>query len=433
MGSTCWELYCLEHKIQPNGQIEDNREPELDDDGIETFFVHPSTGKFVPRAIMVDLEPSVISEFRNSKHQGLFHPDQLISGKEDAANNFARGYYTVGQKLLEKVYEKIRIIAENCHGLMGFLIFHSLGGGTGSGFYSLLMETLCRQYPKKSILEFTISPSPTISTAVVEPYNAILSTSSTLDDSICSFMVDNEALYDVCRRKLGLDRPNYSSLNRLISQVVSSITASMRFNGALNVDLSEFQTNLVPYPRIHFPICAYAPVSSTAQVDHNTMTVAELTTECFEPNNLLAKCDTMSGKYMACCLLYRGDVVPKDVNFAIAYIKQKKSIQFVDWSPTGFKVGINCQPPTAIPNGEIAQVQRAVAMLSNTTAIVDVWSRLNRQFNLMYKKRAFVHWYQSEGMELDEFGEARENLSALELDYSEIYQNLEEEIDEEEI
>lgn len=72
----------------------------------------------------------------------------------------------------------------------------------------------------------------------------------------------------------------------------------MRFNGALNVDLSEFQTNLVPYPRIHFPICAYAPVASTAQVDHNTMTVAELTTECFEPNNLLAKCDTMSGKYM---------------------------------------------------------------------------------------------------------------------------------------
>lgn len=70
-------------------------------------------------------------------------------------------------------------------------------------------------------------------------------------------------------------------------------------------------------------------------------------------------------------------------------------------------------------------------MLSNTTAIVDVWSRLNRQFNLMYKKRAFVHWYQSEGMELDEFSEARENLSALELDYSEIYQNLDSEIDDE--
>lgn len=59
----------------------------------------------------------------------------------------------------------------------------------------------------------------------------------------------------------------------------------------------------------------------------------------------MVKCDPRHGKYMACCLLYRGDVVPKDVNAAIATIKTKRSIQFVDWCPTGFKVGINYQPP----------------------------------------------------------------------------------------
>lgn len=96
----------------------------------------------------------------------------------------------------------------------------------------------------------------------------------------------------------------------------------------------------MPFPRIHFPLCAYAPVSSIAKVDHNAMTIPELTAECFEPPNLLAKCDPRQGKYMACCLLYRGDVVPKDVNFAIACIKQKRGIQFVDWCPTGFKVFI---------------------------------------------------------------------------------------------
>jgi len=61
-------------------------------------------------------------------------------------------------------------------------------------------------------------------------------------------------LVDICRRNLDIERPTYTNLNRLLAQVVSSITASLRFDGALNVDLTEFQTNLVPYPRIHFPL-----------------------------------------------------------------------------------------------------------------------------------------------------------------------------------
>lgn len=96
-----------------------------------------------------------------------------------------------------------------------------------------------------------------VSTAVVEPYNSILTTHTTLEHSDCAFMVDNEAIYDICRRNLDIERPTYTNLNRLIGQIVSSITASLRFDGALNVDLTEFQTNLVPYPRIHFPLATW--------------------------------------------------------------------------------------------------------------------------------------------------------------------------------
>merc|ERR1719337_51781 len=68
---------------------------------------------------------------------------------------------------------------------------------------------------------------------------------------------------------------------------------------------------------------------------------------------------------MACCMMYRGDVVPKDVNAAVATIKTKRTIQFVDWSPTGFKCGINYQLPTVVPGGDLAKVMRAVCMISN--------------------------------------------------------------------
>ena len=110
----------------------------------------------------------------------------------------------------------------------------------------------------------------------------------------------------------------------------------------MNVDLTEFQTNLVPYPRIHFPLVTLSPLVSKEDSGHSTFSVQDLVNSCFNQNgeNQMVKCRTDEGKFMACCLLFRGDVVPKDVNAAIAKVKQQRSIQFVDWCPTGFKVSL---------------------------------------------------------------------------------------------
>jgi len=420
IGNACWELFCLEHGIQPDGQMPSDKTIGGGDDAFNTFFSETGAGKHVPRCVMVDLEPTVVDEVRTGTYRQLFHPEQLISGKEDAANNFARGHYTIGKEIVYLVLDRIRKLADNCTGLQGFMVYNAVGGGTGSGLCCLMLERLSVDYGKKSKISFTLWACPQVATAVVEPYNTVLCVHSLLEHTDVTIMYDNEALYDICRRNLDIERPTYTNLNRLLAQIISSLTASLRFDGALNVDITEFQTNLVPYPRIHFMLSSYAPIISAEKAYHEQLSVAEITMSVFEPAAMFVKCDPRHGKYMACCMMYRGDVVPKDVNASVATIKTKRTIQFVDWCPTGFKCGINYQPPTVVPGGDLAKVMRACCMISNSTAIAEVFSRIDHKFDLMYSKRAFVHHYVGEGMEEGEFSEAREDLAALEKDYEEV-------------
>ncbi|WKX97512.1 hypothetical protein Q1695_013290 [Nippostrongylus brasiliensis] len=416
IGNACWELFCLEHGIDPDGTRGENN---VEAGSEQTFFAETHTGRFVPRAVFADLEPSVIDTIRNGQYKKLFSYDQMVAGKEDAANNFARGFYTTGRESLNKVRDNIRKMAENCSSLQGFMVFHSMGGGTGSGYESLLMEHLCSEFDGNNKFEFSIYPAPTKSTAMVEPYNAVFCTHNSLVHSDCTFLMDNEAINDICSLRLDIQRPTYANLNRIAAQVVSSITASIRFSGELNVDLSEFSTNLVPFPRIHFPIVASSPLLPEDKAHREALSVSDVTAMCFDPSNLMVKCKLSSGKNMAICLLYRGDVIPKEVNQAIETIKLRRALDFVSWCPTGFKVGINQKPPTMVPQSGLAPVPRAVCMLANNTAIVEAWARLNQKFDVMFAKRAFVHWYLGEGMEEGEFSEARENIAILEKDYEE--------------
>lgn len=128
-------------------------------------------------------------------------------------------YGAVGKEIVDLCLDRIRKLADNCTGLQGFLVFNAVGGGTGSGLGSLLLERLSVDYGKKSKLGFTVYPSPQVSTSVVEPYNSVLSTHSLLEHTDVAVLLDNEAIYDICRRSLDIERPTYTNLNRLVSQV----------------------------------------------------------------------------------------------------------------------------------------------------------------------------------------------------------------------
>merc|ERR1712036_139773 len=108
------------------------------------------------------------------------------------------------------------------------IIHHAVGGGTGSGLGALILERIAVDYRKKSKIGFEIYPAPKLSTCIVEPYNAMLSTHWLLDHTEVSILLDNEAIYAICKNQLEEKRPNYKNLNQIIAKVISSMTAALR-------------------------------------------------------------------------------------------------------------------------------------------------------------------------------------------------------------
>ena len=139
-------FWCYNIILQPDGQMPSDKTIGGGDDAFNTFFSETGAGKHVPRSVFVDLEPTVIDEVRTGTYRQLFHPEQLISGKEDAANNFARGHYTIGKEIVDLCLDRFRKLADNCTGLQGCLVYNACGGGTGSGLGCLMLERLSVDY-----------------------------------------------------------------------------------------------------------------------------------------------------------------------------------------------------------------------------------------------------------------------------------------------
>jgi len=414
ISSKFWDMICNEHGVTPDGTLT-STERSLNDK-LEVYFREGASGRYVPRAILTDLEPGVMDYIRASPNGRLFRPDNFIFGTNGAGNNWAKGHYTDGTDLIETLMDTIHREVEACDCIQGFQLAHSLGGGTGSGLGTLIYAKLAEEYPDRIMQTFSVFPSLKVSDVVIAPYNCMFASSYLLQD--CDFVnvFDNDALYDICNKYLKLKQPTYGDINHLVSNAMSGTTSSLRFPGQLNADLRKLGVNLVPFPRLHFLTVTLAPLVSRAAMPYQASTVEEIGQQLFDPRNILCGADPSKGKYLTAAALYRGIIPMQAIEKQTRNALNKNSKNFVDWIPDN--ISVSCCD--VAPKG----MKMSATLLGNTTVISEIFRRIYEQFNAMWRRKAFVHYYSGEGMDEMEFTEAESNVLDLISEY-ENYQNME--------
>jgi len=424
IGAKFWEIISDEHGVDSTGSYQGESDLQLE--RINVYYNEASGGKYVPRAVLVDLEPGTMDSVRSSPFGQIFRPDNFVFGQSGAGNNWAKGHYTEGAELVDSVLDVVRKEAESADCLQGFQLTHSLGGGTGSGMGTLLISKIREEYPDRIMNSYSVVPSPKVSDTVVEPYNATLSVHQLVENTDETFCIDNEALYDICFRTLKLTSPTYGDLNHLVSLTMSGVTTCLRFPGQLNADLRKLAVNMVPFPRLHFFMPGFAPLTARGSQQYRALTVPELTQQMFDAKNMMAACDPRHGRYLTVAAVFRGRMSMKEVDEQMLNIQNKNSSYFVEWIPNNVKTAVCDIPPRGL--------KMAATFIGNSTAIQELFKRISEQFTAMFRRKAFLHWYTGEGMDEMEFTEAESNMNDLVSEYQQ-YQEAtieDEEFDDEE-
>ncbi len=238
---------------------------------------------------------------------------------------------------MDSILDVVRKECEHCDCLQGFQLTHSLGGGTGSGMGTLLINKIREEYPDRIMNTFSVMPSPKVSDTVVEPYNATLSVHQLVENTDETYCIDNEALYDICFRTLKLNTPTYGDLNHLVSVTMSGVTTSLRFPGQLNADLRKLAVNMVPFPRLHFFMPGFAPLTARGSQQYRALTVPELTQQMFDAKNMMAACDPRHGRYLTVATVFRGPMSMKEVDEQMLAIQTRTAAISLSGSPTTLK------------------------------------------------------------------------------------------------
>lgn len=183
----------------------------------------------------------------------------------------------------------------------------------------------------------------------------------------------------------------------------------MRFPGQLNADLRKLAVNMVPFPRLHFFVSGFAPLIQRGNEKYKNLTIAELSNQMLDAKNLMAACNPSSGRFLTVAAIFRGEISIKEVDEQMLNVQMKNASSFVNWIPNPIKTAVCNIPPK--------NLKMCATFIANSTSVQEIFKRISEKFRIMYKKRAFLHYYIDQGMDEFEMTERLNNLEDLISEY----------------
>lgn len=379
----------------------------------------------MPRAVLVNSDSALLLNTIGRRRCGgnAYRKQNFVGGHGGTGSNWARGYYG-SSEISSLIEDTIQSEAERCDRLQGFQLVHSMGGGTGSGLGGRVLDHVRVSYPNQVAHTYSIAPWMTVSDEPTESYNVLLSAARLVGGAHATYLADNRALFDTCcssgNRGGGASAiPAYADLNHLVSQIMSGTTTGLRFSSKLNADMRKCTANIVPYPRLHFFVPGFAPLTFRGQTDTSMYTISELATQLFGAVRQQRRCtgaDTIEAVVMAAVMTFRGRGLETDSSGGIPLQPATGWISDSErcWLPDNLKTFSYSVPSHGLQNSG--------TVVANTTAVRDVFERYCQRFASMFAKRKLLHKYTEEGMDSDEFRVALEQIESLLAEYLAIEQ-----------
>ncbi|XP_036609878.1 tubulin gamma-1 chain-like isoform X2 [Petaurus breviceps papuanus] len=354
IGFEFWKQLCAEHGISPEGIVEEFATEGTDRKDV--FFYQADDEHYIPRAVLLDLEPRVIHSILNSPYAKLYNPENIYLSEHGggAGNNWASGF-SQGEKIHEDIFDIIDREADGSDSLEGFVLCHSIAGGTGSGLGSYLLERLNDRYPKKLVQTYSVFPNQDeMSDVVVQPYNSLLTLKRLTQNADCVVVLDNTALNRIATDRLHIQNPSFSQINQLV--------ASVRKTTVLDV-----------MRRLLQPKNVMVSTGRDRQTNH-----------C----------------YIAILNIIQGEVDPTQVHKSLQRIRERKLANFIPWGPASIQVALSRKSPYLPSAHRVSGL-----MMANHTSISSLFESTCHQYDKLRKREAFLEQFRKEDIFKENFDE----------------------------